>query len=185
MPARPKPASVKPVAPPPAPPRTRVRHHQAPVAQKPQGLGASTWAARNLETTDEPGIFLNAEGIRVDKAGVAVEYKTATYRDTDRLAAALGRPITSPADLLCAAALDDTLSLGVRMDAAKAAAPYFDRKQPIRVENEDIPNTPFSPEQLSKLGDKELDQLYALLDKLGLTSEAPAAPSAKQRGAKA
>lgn len=138
---------------------------------------ADTWAARNLEPTDDPEVFLNPLGIEVDKAGVAHAYKGTGYRDTARLERALGGRITSPAELLKAVSLDDTLPLGTRLDAARAAAPYYDRKQPQRVETEEIPTTLFSAEQLKQLDEDELAALERLMAKLSATSQVPPAPA--------
>lgn len=93
----------------------------------------------HLRPTGDPDVFMNAAGSLVDRHGVLLSLAattTATAQAEEELAAQLlGGPVDSPAKLLKLVALDATKPLAMRIDAAKAAAPYFDKKTPIAVES--------------------------------------------------
>lgn len=54
--------------------------------------------------------------------------------DADDLASVVGHEVTTPAQYMKAVALDPRVPLATRLEAAKAAAPYTDRKQPMALD---------------------------------------------------
>lgn len=79
----------------------------------------------------------------------------------------LGHPVATPAQYLKAVALDPRVSMGVRLDAAKAAAPYTDRKMPSAVDGGVDPNTGaalplFPPSMFEGLSDEAIKQIKAI-----------------------
>lgn len=95
---------------------------------------------RHLTPTDDPGVFLNAAGLLVDAKGVWVGL--AKSKETEEAAELriLGEKADTPAKVMKRIALDPTLPMVMRLDAAKAAAPYYDKKTPVAVEqtNQDV-----------------------------------------------
>lgn len=87
-----------------------------------------------LRATSTPGVYLNGANIMVDGDGVMLDYADIKSKDQARFEKILGSPVDTPAKLLKAVALDPQLPLAVRVDSAKAAAPYFDRKKPIGID---------------------------------------------------
>lgn len=87
-----------------------------------------------LQTTSTPGVYVNGAGVMVDGDGVMLEYADVKIRDQQRFEKIIGGPVDTPAKLLKAVTLDPQLPLPMRIDAAKAAAPYFDRKKPIGID---------------------------------------------------
>lgn len=87
-----------------------------------------------LRPTATPGVYRNEVGLLVDGDGVLMDYKDVKARDEARFERIIDGPVDTPAKLLKAVSLDPQLPLPVRMDAAKAAAPYFDRKMPIGID---------------------------------------------------
>ncbi len=87
-----------------------------------------------LRKTTTPGVYLNSAGIMVDKNGIALNFQKVKKADDDRWAEILGKPLETPAELLKAVSLDPTKPLAMRIDAAKSAAPYTDRKKPIGID---------------------------------------------------
>ena len=84
---------------------------------------------------DQPGVFINPAGLRVDARGVLLKFSDAQTSEAAMDEQILGGPVDSPAKLLKRVALDPRMPMAWRLDAAKAAAPYFDRKTPVAVEN--------------------------------------------------
>lgn len=124
--------------------------------------------------TEIPGVYVNADGKKVDEHGVLLSIRPLQRMEADRDEEILGEPVTTPAQLLKRIALDPTLSLYVRMDAAKAAAPYYDRKMPLSLEGGGDSSPPIRTESsvvlknLSALGPEERKAALALLEKLGV-----------------
>lgn len=88
-------------------------------------------AAKNQKLTaaDTEGVFFNERGVAVDKNGVALAFKALKKRDEDHRAEVLGHQVKEPHEFMKAVCMDPRYSLAVRMDAAKAAAPYFAAKK--------------------------------------------------------
>ena len=93
-----------------------------------------------LSPTDDPKVFRNAAGLLVDSKGVFIGYAKSRENEEEAAERIIGGPVDSPAKLLKRVALDPTLPMAMRLDAAKAAAPYYDKKTPVSVEtkNEDF-----------------------------------------------
>ena len=136
-----------------------------------------------LRPTEEEGVYLNAEGARVDERGVLVSI--ARVRKLKEMEEELAEeldlgpevtPETSPAQLLRMIALDPRLPLSTRMSAAVSAAPYFDRKLPLALEGGD-PNRPIKHDtsvalkHLDSLSTEERKLLLTLLEKMGAIPE--------------
>lgn len=80
----------------------------------------------NIAPTDIPGVYRNSAGVLVDVRNVALSFKSLQQRDKARFTEVLGgAEVAHPADLLRAVALDPRMPLAMRIDAAKAAAPYY------------------------------------------------------------
>jgi hypothetical protein len=87
-----------------------------------------------LRKTTTPGVYMNTAGVLVDANGVMLDFKTVQERDQERFERVIGEKVDTPAKLLKAVSLDPTMPLAVRIDAAKSAAPYTDRKKPIGID---------------------------------------------------
>jgi DNA-binding MarR family transcriptional regulator len=98
---------------------------------------AKAETASHLTATADPTVFLNREGNFVDKRGVLLSLSGngRAKAESERAMEILGGPVDSPAKLLKLMALDPTVPMMVRLDAAKAAAPYFDKKTPTAIES--------------------------------------------------
>lgn len=125
-----------------------------------------------LRTTDAPGVYLNAAGDAVNEHGVLLAFQSLRDAHDATVAEVLGAPAKTPAEVLKWAALDFRLPLGLRLDAAKAAAPYYDRKKPTSIDGGEDPAAPGGPglplgnlADLRGLSTKELATLYDLLAK--------------------
>lgn len=124
-------AAVKAAAAPPkrGPPKLTIADPKADAAK-------SKAAFPHLRPTGDPDVFMNEAGSLVDKHGVLLSLGAHSAKAEEELATQLiGGPVDTPAKLLKLIALDVTKPLAMRIDAAKAAAPYFDKKTPIAVEN--------------------------------------------------
>lgn len=117
-----------------------------------------------LTATDIPGVFRNKAGTLVNEANVALSFKALRAKDAERFREALGgADVAQPADLLKAVALDPRMPLGVRMDAAHKAAPYYTAKRVAIQGVEGAP--PIGIAEASALPQKKLDELETLLTK--------------------
>lgn len=87
-----------------------------------------------LRKTTTPGVYINSAGIMVDQNGIALSFQKVKKADDARWGEILGKPLETPAELLKAVALDPSKPLAMRIDAAKSAAPYTDRKKPIGID---------------------------------------------------
>lgn len=145
--------------------RIRAMHGQEPGARP-----LMAWDEENgLRPTATPGVYINMAGLMVDVDGVLLEYTEVKTKDEDRFTRILGGKADTPAKLLKAVALDPQLPLAVRVDAAKAAAPYFDRKKPIGIDGgEDGKPVEFVvTHKLQSMGQAELDMFEQLLRQVG------------------
>lgn len=125
-----------------------------------------------LRPTELPGIYVNADGAQVDDSGVLVSLRRVKEVEAE-LIQELGEPPQTPAQYLKRVALDPRQPQHTRMQAAIAAAPYFDRKMPLGLEGGD-PNKPFITEtrstlikNLGALPIEERKAALVLLEKLG------------------
>lgn len=173
-----KPRKTKPAAPPPEPPKPPARKvatprkkpeqvvmltgfepaaHRVPLTQDQLDLG--------LRATATPGIYINQAGVLVDSDGVMVDYAGVKSADDARFERILGTPADSPAKLLKAVALDPQQTLATRVDAAKAAAPYFDRKKPIGIDggSDGVPVNILHTHKIQSMSKEELDQFERML----------------------
>lgn len=117
-----------------------------------------------LVPTNTPGVFINPAGVMVDRHGCIMSMQRVKEADQARFEAVLGGPVDTPAKLLTAVALDPRLPLATRIDAAKSAAPYTDRKKPMGIDGgEDGKPIMLSIRELRGLSDGELDQMEQLL----------------------
>lgn len=89
----------------------------------------------HLRATADPEVFVNASGNLVDRNGILVSLSRTVRSESERAKEIIGEEIDSPAKLLKFVALDPTQPMLTRLDAAKAAAPYFDKKTPVAIEN--------------------------------------------------
>ena len=95
----------------------------------------------HLTPTDTDGVYRNSDGRLVDHLGILLNLREAKETEDEASIRIIGEIADSPAKVLRRIALDSTLPLPLRMDAAKHAAPYFDRKTPIAVENTNTDKT--------------------------------------------
>ena len=155
-----KAADAKTSAAPKQPPKAAARTASAPAK-----------AALVLYPTDTPGAFRNEKGVLCDERGIALDFLQLKTLDRAQLGAVIDDTVDTPAKYLKAVALDPRLSTAVRIDAAKAAAPYFDRKTPMSVDGglgEDGAAQPINMAVLASMPKAELEAALALLAKLGV-----------------
>lgn len=137
-------------------------------ALRPKGSPAP---GKGLRCSETPGVYLNEFNTPCDADGVALSFKQVKARDTARFEEVIGEHADTPAKFLKAVSLDPRMPMLTRIDAAKAAAPYSDRKQPIAIDggagDNGKPVPLFDPRKLSGLSDKELGALRDLLAKAG------------------
>lgn len=154
-----------------------------PRAPKPEGVQRFTGTepgAQDLSTTDEqkemglrptgtPGVFLNRSGQMVDADGILLTYGQVKGKDDARWERIIGEPVDTPAKLLKAVTLDPQQTLMTRLDAAKAAAPYFDRKKPIGIDggSDGKPIEVLHRHKLVGMSQEELDDFERMLKLTG------------------
>ena len=131
-----------------------------------------------LRRTLNPGVYLNSEGVQVDERGLLLSLRDVQEAEQDQAEAVIGESLESPAQLLKLVALDPRLPLGMRLDAAKAAAPYYDRRMPLGLDGggEDKPIKTQSSvlvKNLNALDAGERKAALALLEKLGVLGGVP------------
>lgn len=133
--------------------------------------GAATTAAAvaTLARTDIPGVFRNGMGQLVSEVGMPLSWADVKRMDEERWCRATGdtAPPSTPAALLRAAAMDPNLPLDTRLAAAKNAAPYYDMRQPLRVQAEAAVGT-MDMAALAKLPTEERQAMLDMLKKLGI-----------------
>lgn len=167
-PARKRPATKKTAAPAAKKPVLKIaRPGDAPV-------GGDKFA--HLSPTDDPEVFMNAAGFAVDKNGVLVSLRKSLATAEAILADELiGGPVDTPAKLLKLVALDPSRPMMMRLDAAKAAAPYFDRKTPVAIESTNNDRS-LDMAAIAKLPREKRVELLKTLAELGVDL----APTAKK-----
>ena len=136
-----------------------------------KGAGAKTKTRPSLRPADTPGVFLNDLNVPCDERGIALDFLQLRNLDRANYGAVIDDTVDSPAKYLKALALDPRMSTLIRMDAAKAAAPYFDRRAPISVDGgvgTDGTVQPINMAMLAALPQKELEAALALFTKLGV-----------------
>lgn len=121
---------------------------------------------------DQPGVFINQAGLRVNAQGVMLRLADAQTSEASMDEAILGGPVDSPAKLLKRVALDPRMPMAWRLDAAKAAAPYFDRKTPVAVENTNMDLT-LDVEAIRALPREKRVALLKMLRDLGVDINVP------------
>jgi hypothetical protein len=128
----------------------------------------------HLTPTKDPEIFINAAGSLVDRHGILLSLSRNARPENERAQELIGEPIDSPAKLLKFIALDPTQPMLLRLDAAKAAAPYFDKKTPVAIENK---NEDFSLDMvaISALPREKRLEILRVLKDLGVDLNAPKA----------
>jgi hypothetical protein len=118
--------AVKKTAPRKRPPLRDVKTDPPPKTDAPYG---------HLRQTERPGVYQNESGAYVNEQGVLLSLSILRHSEEEYAQNIIGKKVETPAELLKRVALDPMLPLMVRLDAAKAAAPYYDKKTPIAVEN--------------------------------------------------
>jgi hypothetical protein len=128
----------------------------------------------HLKATEDPEVFQNTDGNFVDKRGVLLSLtgKSRVKAEAERAQEILGGPVDSPAKLLKLIALDPTVPMMVRLDAAKAAAPYFDKKTPTAIESKSEDLT-LDLAAIAALPKAERLRLLATLKTMGVDLGAP------------
>jgi hypothetical protein len=137
-----------------------------------RAASASPTPASGLYPSDTPGAYLNDRGVLCDERGIALDFLQLKTLDRARLGAVIDDAVDSPAKYLKAVALDPRMSTAVRIDAAKAAAPYFDRKTPVSVDGglgDDGAVQPVNMALLASMPKAELEAALAVLAKLGFS----------------
>lgn len=142
-----------------------------------QAAGADlSWALANLTPTERAGVWRNAAGLDVDANGAGLDVQALSEQlELSEEERVLGRRAQTPAEVMKYAALNRKLPLGLRLTAAKDAAPYYDRKQPQALDGGVDPTgtpQPIRLENLAGLSTEELTQLRALLAKSAAAAEA-------------
>lgn len=125
------------------------------------------WVRLGLVPTDVPGVFYNRVGTHVDENGVSMSFNALQHASRVRDEEVIGELADTPAKMLKVVALDPRNPLDIRVDAAKAAAPYYDKKQPVGVEASIKGSLVLSKETvLAALSSKDLSILENLLKKV-------------------
>lgn len=118
-------------------------------------------------------MYLNAANIPVDADGLLLGFKDVKRLDSAHWDEALSGPQLTPAAFLAAVAANPRLPLSIRIDAAKSAAPYTDRKKPLALDGgtgtDGAPLPLLSIDKLKGLPTGELKTLLALLSKAGVS----------------
>jgi hypothetical protein len=120
-----------------------------------------------LTATADPEVFLNSSGMLVNAKGVWVGLAKSQETEEAAEIRVLGEKADTPAKVMKRIALDTALPLGMRLDAAKNAAPYFDKKTPVAVEQT---NQDFTLDlaAIAKLPRPERIALLKTLEKMGV-----------------
>lgn len=120
-----------------AAPRTRPRLRSV---TESEAASSSEATFPHLFATDKPGVYRNSSGSLVGENGVLLSLNFLADAEALLDEEIIGKRVETPAELLKRIALDPRQPLLIRLDAAKAAAPYFDRKTPTSLEtkNEDL-----------------------------------------------
>ena len=153
-------------------PRSHASVRRSAADRDPPAAPYTHGGAEGLRPSDIPGVWLNRFNIPCDENGVSLSFKTVKAKDRANIAEVLDDAVTTPAQYLRAVALDPRFPTAVRLDAAKAAAPYTDRKQPtaldggVAPDGSSIPLLDFS--KLGGLSTEELVALRGLLAKAGV-----------------
>lgn len=126
-------------------------------------------ARANQKLTDMPGVYLNDKGYYCNEYGVALSVTKLREADNKRWEEICGAVPETPADFLRAASMDPRLSMEARVKAAAQAAPYFNQKKPIAVEDVTQPKgTTVDIQKLALLDKKERQTLLDLLTRVGV-----------------
>lgn len=148
---------------------TSSTHRKAPASGRGNGRKASpsdaaapVTAVVPLARTDLPGIYRNTSGAFTDDRGVPVTWTRIKEADDNRWVEAVGAVPKTPAQLMTAMAMDPRHSLEFRLNAARLAAPYTDRKMPLMIEA----SATVGGVDLATLGSMTPDDRKALLDLL-------------------
>jgi len=135
-------------------------------------------AARfGLRRTGIPGVYVNRSGNRVNRNNVLLSMLQLKAAERDHAEEVIGEPVDTPAELLRLVALDPTQPLALRIECAKSAAPYYDRKMPIGIEG-GAPERPVTVEtagilkRLNELPANEKRMAFKLLETLGVIAPA-------------
>jgi hypothetical protein len=147
--------------------KRRVAQHAEYAAPQPPDAGL------RLTRTDSPEVFRNAAGDLVDRHGVLLGFGQLKSLTSAAEVAVLGKAAETPAEVLKFAALNPAYPLAFRIEAAKAAAPYYDRKRPVAVDGGEDPDNPSGLgvplggllADLKGLSAADLGALHALLSK--------------------
>lgn len=120
----------------------------------------------HLTPTSDPKVFVNEMGQRVDANGVLLRFMLNEEEETygEKL---IGGPVDSPAKVLLRIALDPLLPLTLRADAAGKAAPYFDKKMPIAIEQKND-TVGFDMAAIMKLPREKRVALLKMLGEVGV-----------------
>jgi hypothetical protein len=126
--------------------------------------------ARGLRPTDAFGVWRNSYGDLTDEGGVLLSFKALSTRHLENETRVLGKAAETPAEVMKMVAMDRLMPLALRLDAAKAAAPYYDRKKPQAIDGGEDPDNPkeglpIKMQNLRGLSADELASLSALLEK--------------------
>jgi hypothetical protein len=132
-------------------PAKRPQPHTAPHAE------AKNVAPAGLRCSDTPGVFLNSFNVPCDERGVALSFQQVRDADRKALGDVSDSVVDTPAKFLAAVALDPRNPMWMRIDAAKAAAPYTDRKMPTSIDGGLGPEG--APQPLLKLEGHSLEEL--------------------------
>jgi hypothetical protein len=115
-------------------------------------------------------VYLNAFNVPCDADGLALGFATLKALDRAKLAEVIDESADTPAKFLKALALDPRQPMAVRFEAAKAAAPYFDRKAPVAIDGglDDAGKAqPLNFAVLDELPKAKLLEMLGLLGKMG------------------
>jgi hypothetical protein len=143
---------------------------KAPPDAKPEVSENARAASYGLRGTSTPGVWCNSHGDYTDSSGVLLNFKALTTRHHEYETRVLGKAAETPAEVMKLVAMDRALPLGLRLDAAKAAAPYYDRRKPQAIDGGEDPNNPkeglpIKMQNLRGLSSEELLNLSKLLEK--------------------
>lgn len=116
-----------------------------------------------------PGVFRDHMGQPVDETGNRLSVEYLEEMENELAMHVIGKPIDSPAKYLLFVSMYKGFDSDIRQSAAVQAAPYFDKKQPLLQQTQELgPTGMLDADALAKLPKEERIKLLDTLKKLGV-----------------